>query len=305
MILKLILIINGNTIKKIRKWKDVYSLIELGRIQKLEVLRSTSIGVYLNSKDDKSEDDILLPKKQIPEDVQIGDEIEVFVYRDSEDRMIATTNRPKLTVGELGMLKVVETTRVGAFLDWGLEKDVLLPFKEQTTKVQTDKEYLVGLYIDKSDRLCATMNISKLLEERSPYEENDRVEGVIYRMKSDIGAFIAVDNKYHGLVHKTELYGDYKLGDRVEGRVTKVREDGKLDISLREKSYKQMDEDAKKIMDSLTSNGGVLGLNDNSSPEEIKRELNMSKSAFKRAIGKLLKNGNIRFAQNRIEIKNK
>jgi len=280
-------------------------LIELGKIQKLQVLRSTSIGVYLNSKEDRSEDDILLPKKQVPENVQIGDEIEVFVYRDSEDRMIATTNRPKLTLGELGMLKVVETTRVGAFLDLGLEKDVLLPFKEQTTKVQKDKEYLVGLYVDKSDRLCATMNISKLLEEEAPYKENDRVEGIIYKIKSDIGAFIAVDNKYHGLVHKTELYGNYKLGDKVEGRVTKVREDGKLDISLREKSYKQMDEDAAIIMDRLDRNGGILELNDNSSPEEIKSTLNMSKSAFKRAIGKLLKNESVKFTQNGIEIKNK
>lgn len=280
-------------------------MIELGKIQKLQVLRSTSIGVYLNSKEDRSEDDILLPKKQVPENVQIGDEIEVFVYRDSEDRMIATTNRPKLTLGELGMLKVVETTRVGAFLDLGLEKDVLLPFKEQTTKVQKDKEYLVGLYVDKSDRLCATMNISKLLEEEAPYKENDRVEGIIYKIKSDIGAFIAVDNKYHGLVHKTELYGNYKLGDKVEGRVTKVREDGKLDISLREKSYKQMDEDAAIIMDRLDRNGGILELNDNSSPEEIKSTLNMSKSAFKRAIGKLLKNESVKFTQNGIEIKNK
>lgn len=280
-------------------------MIKLGKVQKLQVLRNTSIGVYLNSKDDKSDDDILLPKKQVPKDVQIGDELEVFVYRDSEDRMIATTNRPKLVVDELGMLKVVETTRIGAFLDWGLEKDLLLPFKEQTTRVQSNKEYFVGLYVDKSDRICATMNIYKLLQEQSPYEENDRVEGMVYKIKRDIGAFIAVDNKYHGLVHKSELYGEYSIGDKVEGRVTKVREDGKLDISLREKSYKQMDEDAKTIMDILSCSGGKLNLNDNSSPEEIKDTLNMSKSAFKRAIGRLLKNGNIKFTQNGIEMKNK
>lgn len=277
-------------------------MIELGKIQKLQVIRNTSIGVYLNSKDNKSEDDILLPKKQVPEGTQIGDEIEVFVYRDSEDRMIATTNRPKITIGELKMLKVVEITRIGAFLDWGLEKDLLLPFKEQTTKVQKDKEYLVALYVDKSDRLCATMNISRLLEEESPYGEDERVEGTIYKIKEDIGAFVAIDNKYQGLIHRNELYGNYKLGEKVEGRVTKVREDGKLDISLREKSYKQMDTDASVILEKLYANGGKLRLSDNSSPEAIKGTLSMSKSAFKRAIGRLLKEKKIRLTENEVEL---
>lgn len=277
-------------------------MIELGKMQKLQVLRNTSIGVYLNSKDGSSDEDILLPRKQVPEDVQVGDEIEVFVYRDSEDRMIATTNKPKITIGELKMLKVVETTRIGAFMDWGLEKDLLLPFKEQTTKVQKDKEYLVALYVDKSQRLCATMNISRLLEEESPYEEDDRVEGVIYKVKEDIGAFVAVDNKYQGLIHKNELYGGHKLGDKVEGRITKVRENGNLDISLREKSYKQMDTDAEIILDKLNASGGKLRLNDNSSPEEIKNTLDMSKSAFKRAVGRLLKENAIKLTENGMEI---
>lgn len=287
---------------KIHKIKRRCNMIELGKIQKLEVIRNTSIGVYLNSKDDHDGDDILLPQKQVPEDTNIGDEIEVFVYRDSEDRMIATTKKPKLIMGELGSLKVVETTRIGAFLDWGLEKDLFLPFKEQTNRVQEGKEYLVTLYIDKSDRLCATMDIYKFLSSESPYKENDKVHGRIYLVKRDIGAFVAVDNKYHGLISKNEFYGDYRCGDEVEARVTKVKEDGKLDLSLREKSYKQMKDDTQIILDRLILKGGMLPLNDKSSPGKIKDELNMSKAGFKRAVGRLLKEGKIEFIEEGIKM---
>ncbi|WP_138207918.1 CvfB family protein [Haloimpatiens lingqiaonensis] len=277
-------------------------MIELGKIQNLEVIRLTPIGVYLNSKEDKSEIDILLPQKQVPEETEVGDEIEVFVYRDSEDRLIATTRKPKINLGEVALLNVVQETKIGAFLDWGLEKDLFLPFNEQTTSVKVGREYLVYLYIDKSDRLCASMRIYKRLPSDSPYKEDDKVKGTIYSIKSDLGAFVAVDNKYQGLISKDEFYGDYGYGDEIEARVVKVKEDGKLDLSLREKAYKQMDKDAEFILEKLKMSDGILNLNDNSSPEEIKENLDMSKKAFKRAIGRLLKEGYIEFVEDGIKL---
>lgn len=277
-------------------------MIELGKIQELEVVRKTEIGMYLNSKSDKIGPDILLPIKQVPQDVQTGDEIEVFIYRDSEDRLIATTKKPKIVLGELGVLKVVETTRIGAFLDWGLEKDLFLPFKEQIGKVEKGREYLVGLYVDKSDRLCATMKTNKILTSKSPYKVNDKVQGIIYRINKDMGAFVAVDNKYDSMIPKHEVYSSHRIGDKIEARVTKVREDGKLDLSIREKANVQTDEDVIQILTKMIKNGGILNLNDDSSPEEIKKQLNMSKGAFKRAVGRLLKEKKIQIIEKGIKL---
>lgn len=276
-------------------------MIELGKIQKLEVIRKTEFGLYLNTKERK-DDDILLPIKQVPEGIKIGDEIEVFVYRDSKDRIIATTKKPKLVVGEIGVLRVVETTRIGAFLDWGLEKDLLLPFKEQKGKVERGREYLVGLYVDKSNRLCATMKTNRILSSHSPYKVDDRVQGIIYRINKDMGAFVAVDNKYDAMIPKKELYWTYRIGDKIEARVTKVREDGKLALSLREKGQIQTDEDVIHVLTKMIKNGGVLILNDNSSPEEIKNQLNMSKSAYKKVIGRLLKDKKIEVTKNGVKL---
>jgi len=275
-------------------------MIELGKIQKLEVLRITSIGVYLG-KDDKTEEHVLLPKKQVPPNTKVGDIIEVFIYRDSEDRIIATTKKTKITIGRLAKLKVVETTRIGAFLDWGLEKDLFLPFREQTCRVQKGKEYLVALYVDKSNRLSATMDVHKDLESNSPYKVDDRVTGTIYKIEKDVGGFVAVDNRYHGLIPIHEFFGDYGCGDEVEARIIEVRDDGKLNLSIRPKAYKTIDEDAELILQKMNSRGGILYLNDESSPEEINQVLNMSKRAFKRAVGRLLKNNRIKITERGIE----
>lgn len=277
-------------------------MIELGKVQKLQIIRKADFGVYLNKKDGKGNDDVLLPIKQVPEGVDIGDEIEVFVYRDSEDRLIATTKRPKLVLGEVGVLRVAETTRIGAFLDWGLEKDLLLPFKEQIGKVERGKEYLVGLYVDKSSRLCATMKVHRILRSDSPYKVDDKISGIIYRINKDMGAFVAVDNKYDAMIPKHELYWTYRIGDKIEARVTKVREDGKLALSLREKGQIQTDEDVIRVLTKMIKNGGVLMLNDDSSPEEIKEQLNMSKSAYKKVIGRLLKDKKIEIIKNGVKL---
>ncbi|NMB08936.1 MAG: S1 RNA-binding domain-containing protein [Tissierellia bacterium] len=279
-------------------------MIELGKIQELEVKRHTSVGVFLNVKNSKKGDkDVLLPKKEVPEGTKVGDILEVFIYRDFQDRLTATTKRPKVVLGEVGLLKVVDITKIGAFLDWGLEKDLFLPFKEQSMKLEKGREYLIGLYIDKSNRLCGTMKIKDFLESDSPYKEGDWVKGTIYNINENFGAFVAVDNKYEGLIPKKELIGVYVPGEEVDLRVTNVKPDGKLDLSLRDKFYIEIEDDAEYILNKTQEKGGILMLNDNSSPKTIRKELNMSKSAFKRAIGKLLKEGKIEFIEGGIRLK--
>ena len=276
-------------------------MIELGKIQKLQVERKTLIGAYLNTISDKSEYDVLLPKSQVPQDIEIGDEIEVFVYKDSEDRTICTMKKPKITIGQLAVLKVVATTNIGAFLDWGLEKDLFLPFKEQVSKVTEGSSYLVALYINKDTRLCATTKIYNYLSNQPPYKVNDHVQGTVYRINKELGAFVAVDNKYHGLIPNKELYGTFQEGDSVDVRIKRIRPDGKLELSLRQSAYNEIESDAKKIMDKLILRSGALPLNDKSSPEQIKAELNMSKAAFKRAVGRLLKEGAIKITDTGIQ----
>lgn len=274
-------------------------MIRLGMVQTLKIVKKVEFGVYLGDGIDK-EERILLPIKQVPQGAQIGDEIEVFVYRDSKDRPIATTNRPKLTLGEVAKLKVVQVGRIGAFLDWGLEKDLLLPFREQTRNVSVGEECLVALYIDKSDRLCATMKVYHYLDTDSPYHKDDRVSGTVYEISRNFGAFVAVDNRFSGLIPQKELYGAVKAGDSVSARVTEVREDGKLSLSIREKAYLQIDQDAAKVLEIIQSYSGVLPFNDKASPETIRRETQMSKNEFKRAVGHLLKTGKIEITENTI-----
>jgi len=277
-------------------------MINLGEFQELIIKRFISVGAYLNEEIEE-DDDILLPKAQIPRDAKVGDSIEVFVYNDSRDRIIATTNKPKISLGELAHLMVVDTTKIGSFLDWGLEKDLFLPFSETVGSVEKGKEYLVGVYIDKSDRLCATMRIKDMLRTDSDYRENNITEGTIYSINRDIGAFVAVDDKYDGLIPKRELLGAYEVGDKLEVRINKVLEDGKLDLSLRDRSYIQMDTDGKTILKKLKESGGSLPLGDKSPPDLIRKELKMSKSGFKRAIGRLYKEGIITISDNGIKLK--
>lgn len=256
-------------------------MTELGRMQKLAVVNEEQRGLFLAG-------GVLLPRQQAPQGLATGDEIEVFVYQDPAAGLVATPVRPKLLLGELAMLKVVDTTKFGAFLDWGLEKDLLLPHKEQVGQVIKGQSYLVGLFVNARGRLTATMRVYDLLQAGAPYKKNDRVQGVIYSINRELGAFVAVDNKYHGLIANNELFGSHAPGDQVTVRVKQVRPDGKLDLSLREAAHHEIEHDAQKIMDKLQLNGGVLLLNDYSPPEEINAQLAMSKRAFKRAVGRLL-----------------
>jgi len=277
-------------------------MLKLGEKQTLIVSEKKEFGVYLIEKNNKDEK-VLLPIKQIQSTVAIGDEIEVFLYRDSKDRIIATTNSPLLMLGGVAKLTVKEVGKVGAFLDWGLEKDLLLPFKEQTCSLKAGDEVLVSLYIDKSQRLCATMKVYTYLEKKSGYEKNDQVQGTVYEISSNFGAFVAVDDKYSGLIPKKELTKDIKVLDVVRARVTAVKEDGKLDLSIREKAYIQMSIDADALMKYLESHNGKIGFNDKASPELIKETMNMSKNEFKRAVSNLLKAGKIEIKQDSIVLK--
>lgn len=275
-------------------------MIELGKKQTLKVIRMKDFGVYLGETAE-SELSVLLPKKQVPEGTKIGADLEVFIYKDSEDRLIATTGVPKLQVGETAVLEVKEVSKIGAFLDMGLEKDLLLPFKEQNHKVRQGEKCLVALYIDKSQRLAATMRVYAYMSNQSPYKKEDRVTGTVYEIKEELGAFVAVDNQYYGLIPKRELLSSIHEGDVVEARVTKVRDDGKLDLSPKEKAYIQMDADSELVMKVIDEFDGVLPFNDKASPEVIKREFDMSKNAFKRAVGHLLKEGKIKINEKTIE----
>ena len=284
-------------------------MIYLGEKQTLTIVKKVEFGVYLADVEagqttyDVPEERVLFPIKQVPADKGIGDALEVFIYRDSKDRMIATTNLPKITLHKVAMLKVAQIGKFGAFLNWGLEKDLLLPFKEQTGKVSEGDDCLVALYIDKSNRLCATMKVYKYLELNSPYKKEEKVEGFVYELSEQFGAFVAVDNRYSALIPKKEMYGSIKVGDKVVARVTAVKEDGKLNLSIREKAYLQMDVDAKRVMDLIESYDGVLPFTDKANPEVIRREIQMSKNEFKRAVGRLLKEGKIEITERAIRKK--
>ncbi len=275
-------------------------MIELGKVQELEVVRQKTFGVYLSEKSG-DEAAVLLPKKQVPEGTKIGDRLTVFIYKDSQDRLIATTRTPLLQVGEVGVLTVKDVGRIGAFLDMGLEKEVLLPFKEQNHPVQPGEQCLVALYKDKTNRLAVTMRVYQYMSNQSPYQKDDQVTGTVYEINERLGAFVAVDNRYYGMIPEKEMYGGIHPGDIVEARVLKVRDDGKLDLSPRQKAYLQMDTDAELVLKVIDEFDGVLPFNDKASPETIKREFHMSKNAFKRAVGHLLKEGRIRITEKTIE----
>lgn len=274
--------------------------MKLGEYEKLTVVKKVDFGVYLGESADEG-NAVLLPEKQVPEGTGIGDEIEVFLYKDSKDRLIATTNHPRLVLGGLAALNVLEVAKIGAFLDWGLEKDLFLPYKEMTSKVQPGDEVLVTLYIDKSRRLCASMKkLYELLSTDAPYQKDDTVSGRIYEFSRDFGTFVAVDDKYSAMIPAHEDCSHLRIGDVVEAKVLGVKPDGKLDITLREKAYLQMDADAEKVMEIIEEFAGVLPFTDKASPEVIKRETGLSKNAFKRAVGRLYKERRIQITEHAI-----
>lgn len=263
--------------------------MKLAEYQELYYEKKVDFGVYLTEHAGDAAR-VLLPAKQVPQGAKPGDKIRVFLYKDSKDRPIATTAAPKLTLGGYAALTVKEVGKIGAFLDWGLEKDLFLPYKEMTARVSAGDEVLVTLYIDKSSRLCASMKgLYDLLEKGSPYQKGDTVNGRVYEFSDNFGTFVAVDDRYSARIPHFEDHSSLRIGDVITAKVTAVKGDGKLDLSLREKAYLQMDTDAEKLLELLDSYAGVLPFTEKASPEVIARETGLSKAAFKRAVGHLYK----------------
>lgn len=274
-----------------------------GKKQTLVMIKRVEFGIYLAETMKDAENKVLLPKKQVPADMEVGDPIDVFLYKDSNDRPIATVKEPKLTLGQTARLRVVSVGKVGAFLDWGLEKDLFLPYREQTTQVKAGDEVIAALYLDKSERLCATMKVYPYLQKESPYQKDDVVTGMVYEISHNFGAFVAVDDKYSALIPKKELYGELHVLQQISARVTGVKEDGKLDLGIRQKAHLQMSEDADKVLSLLREKKGFLPLHDKSSPEQIRETIGMSKNEFKRAVGHLYKEHLIMLESDGIRLK--
>lgn len=274
-----------------------------GKKQTLVMIKRVEFGIYLAETMKDVENKVLLPKKQVPADMEVGDPIDVFLYKDSNDRPIATVKEPKLTLGQTARLRVVSVGKVGAFLDWGLEKDLFLPYREQTTQVKVGDEVIAALYLDKSERLCATMKVYPYLQKESPYQKEDVVTGMVYEISHNFGAFVAVDDKYSALIPKKELYGELHVLQQISARVTGVKEDGKLDLGIRQKAHLQMSEDADKVLSLLREKKGFLPLHDKSSPEQIRETIGMSKNEFKRAVGHLYKEHLIMLESDGIRLK--
>lgn len=276
--------------------------IELGKYQELIVVKKTDFGVFLNTPAGEEKDKILLPKAQVPKDTELKDVLNVFVYKDSEDRPIATTLEPDLTLGGVARLIVNQVNKVGAFLEWGLSKDLFLPFKEQLYPVKEGDAVLVTLYIDKSERLCASMHVYDALSNDSTYQKDDEVFGRVYEISENFGVFVAVDDKYSALIPQKEVFEKYRINQPVYARVAQVMEDGRLTLSVKKKIPEQMSEDADFIYGCLEDAGGFLPFHDKSDPEAIKNRFHMSKNAFKRAIGNLMKAGKITIAKDGIRL---
>ena len=279
-------------------------MFKLGEVQNLQIDRFTTVGVYLmahEDQEDRSDESVLLPNKEVREDMEVGDVLRVFLYKDFMDRLTATIRRPKIKLGEIKFLEVVDVNEVGAFLDWGLVKELLLPFDQQKFEVKVGQNVLVMLQIDDQDRLYATMRIYQNLTGTDQYAVGDSVTGIVYGESQDLGTLVAIDSQYHGLILKHDLFQKVDIGETVMARVTSVSPDGKLNISLRKKIEEQLDDDVKLLLEALEFHGDLM-YNDKSDPADIKKEFNMSKRAFKRAVGRLLKMGKIEFIKNGIRL---
>lgn len=278
-------------------------MYKLGKTQTLIIKRITSIGAFLGETiDSDDKDDVLIPKKYLRKNKEVGDSLEVFIYKDNQNRPIATSKKPKAEVGDLAILQVVDTTKIGAFLDWGLDKDLLLPFEEQVGQIKKYDYHLVGVYIDKSDRLTATMKVDDYFANDGKMKEDDWVDGIIYAYDSSYGAFILVEGKYNGMLHQDEITGVPKVGDSIRLRVKKVKEDGKLDLTYNNRAHVELNKDANLIYKTLSDNGGYLKVNDKSDPKLIRSVFNMSKSQFKRSIGRLYKQRKINITKDGIKL---
>lgn len=275
-------------------------MLKLCEMQPLVVVKQVEFGVYLAEEEGASER-VLLPKSRVQKGLGVGDRVNAFLYRDSKDRLIATTKEPKIALGGIAVLTVTDVTKIGAFLDWGLEKELLLPYKQMLGEVRKGDELLVRLYIDKSSRPAASMkHLYDHLSQRPPYVAGDEVQGRIYEFGHDFGTFVAVADKYSAMIPKHEDMSAHRIGDVITARVATVKEDGKLDLTVRQKAYLQIDEDAESLYQLIDEYAGVLPFTEKAAPEVIMRETGLSKNAFKRAVGHLYKERKIVIEDGRI-----
>ena len=264
-------------------------MFKLGSTQTLTVVKKSPHGVYLEAMDNDGNATVLLPTNQVTDSMLPGSLVDAFIYRDSDDRLIATTATPNLVMGQFALLTVKEVNDIGAFLDWGLAKDLFLPYKEQKRDLEAGDKVFVTLYIDKSGRLCATTRVYDLLYNNHSYAEGDTVSGTVFDINPRLGAFVAIDNKYLGLLPTHLSDAQIKIGSTVTATVMEVREDKKITLKMREAAHIQMDADAALILEKLQENNGFLPYHDKSASEEISAYFGFSKNAFKRAIGRLYK----------------
>lgn len=268
-------------------------MLKIGKYNSLTILRDTKVGLFLGNpeKDPEGIHDVLLPNKYVPNEFEIGEELIVFVYLDHEQRPVATTLEPYILLNEFALLRVNYTNQVGAFMDWGMEKDILVPFKEQARPMEKGKRYLVYLYMDeKTNRLVASSKTNQFLNNDALTVENGEEVELIVSHITEIGINVIINEKHKGLLYKDEVYDDsIRTGDRMRGFIKNIRPDNKIDVSLQKQGYESIEPNAEKILDELRASRGFLRLNDNSHPEDIKTVLKMSKKTFKKAIGALYK----------------
>lgn len=261
-------------------------MIDIGRFNVLKIARTTKVGLYLTD----GENDVLLPNKYVPKTYEVGDELEVFVYLDHEERPVATTLEPYIFLNEFALLRVNYTNQFGAFMDWGMEKDLFVPFKEQARPMEQGKRYLVYMYIDeKTKRLVASSKTNQFLDNKEISVEVGEEVDLIVSHITEVGINVIINEKHKGLLYKNEVYDDLRTGDRIIGYIKNIRPDGKIDVSATKLGFDKVEPSAQYILDELKASRGFLRLNDDSHPEDIKTVLKMSKKTFKKAIGTLYK----------------
>lgn len=271
-------------------------MLQIGQYNTLKILRDTKVGLFLGS-EETQDDDVLLPNKYVPKDFAIGDDLTVFVYLDHEERPVATTLKPYVKLNEFAHLKVNYINKFGAFLNWGLEKDLFVPFKEQARPMEEGKRYLIYCFMDeKTNRMVASSKTQQFLNNDEITVENGEEVDLIVSHITDAGVNVIINEQHKGLAYKNEVYEDIKPGMRMKGYIKNVRPDGKIDVSLRKLGVEAIEPSSQVILDELKANRGFLGLNDNSHPEDIRTVLKMSKKVFKKAVGNL-------YRQKLIEIK--
>ncbi len=272
----------------------------LGKTNRLVMKRRVDFGVYL---DGKEWGDILLPKRYVPATADIGSSIDVFLYLDSEDQLIATTERPLIKVGEVAQMRVVAVTKVGAFLNWGLKKDLLVPFAEQAVPMQQDYSYLVYCFVDKSNRIVASSKLDKFIGKTTPQLKAGDEVSIVVAEPTDLGFKVVVNNEHWGLLYKDQVFKQLRRGYQCKAYVNKLRSDGKIDLLLDKPGYGKTLDLTGQILQKLSDNDGVLLLSDKSSPEAIYALFGVSKKVYKQAIGALFKEGKIVISETKIELK--